>query len=135
MYIWSKEMETGNAAIDSQHHQWIDALNRLLEYCSQGKGREQIRSTLLFLQEYTSKHFADEEALQIKYKYPGYAAHKQYHDGFKRVVREIVSEYDRSGPTIVLIGKINTSLGGWFVNHIKREDVQVAEHIRKAQNQ
>ena len=131
MYTWSKELETGNALIDNQHKQWIQTLNGLLNACAQGKGRDQIRSTLVFLQEYTAKHFHDEEALQRESGYPGFAAHRQYHETFKRTVQDIVSQYDKEGPTVSLVGKINTNLGGWFVNHIKREDVKVAEHLRQ----
>lgn len=133
MYSWSKDIETGNTLIDSEHKQWLDALNKLLDACGQGKGRDTIRETLVFLQSYTAKHFSDEEALQVKHQYPEYRVHKQYHDAFKKVVEDILSEYDKTGPTIALVGKINTSLGGWFINHIKREDVKLAAFLRNVQ--
>lgn len=133
MYQFSKEVETGNQIIDTQHKQWIDAFNELMDACSKGKGRDSIRSTLIFLQQYTAKHFGDEEALQQKYKYPDYPNHKMLHDGFKKVVSDIIAEYDQSGPTIALVSKINLNLGGWFINHIKREDVKVAAHIKTAE--
>ena len=81
-------------------------------------------------QDYTSKHFGDEEALQLRYKYPDYANHKQYHEGFKRVVRELAEQLNKEGPTVVLVGKVNSSIAGWLINHIKREDVKVAAHVR-----
>lgn len=34
MYNWAKDLETGNAVIDSQHKQWLDALNRMLDACT-----------------------------------------------------------------------------------------------------
>lgn len=130
MYTWSQDLQTGTVSIDTQHKQWIDALNNLLTACSQGKGRDNIRNTLVFLQNYTSKHFADEEMLQQKYNYPAFAAHKRYHDAFKKVVQDIIAEYDKTGPTIVLIGKINSKLGDWFINHIKNEDKKMAAFIQ-----
>ncbi|MEY8358086.1 hemerythrin family protein [Anaerotruncus colihominis] len=129
-YIWSKDLETGNAMIDSQHKELIEAINALLAACGTGKGRAEVAKTTKFLYDYTSKHFGDEEALQLRYKYPDYANHKQYHEGFKRVVRELAEQLNKEGPTIVLVGKVNNSIAGWLISHIKCEDVKVAAHIR-----
>lgn len=129
-YKFDKSLETGNAMIDSQHRQLIDAINSLLEACSQGKGRQEIERITRFLEDYTAKHFGDEEKLQKQYGYPDYVNHKKYHETFKKVVREISSELSQKGPTVVLVGKVNTSIGGWLVNHITKEDVKVAAHIR-----
>ena len=30
----------------------------------------------------------------------------------------------------MLVGKVNSSIAGWLINHIKREDVKVAAHVR-----
>lgn len=129
-YTFTKDLETGNAMIDSQHRQLIDAINGLLAACSQGKGRQEIEKTTKFLQDYTAKHFGDEEKLQIQSRYPDYQNHKKYHEGFKQVVRDISAQLAQEGPTVALVGKVNTSIGGWLLNHIKKEDVKVAAHIR-----
>lgn len=129
-YTFTKDLETGNTIIDSQHKQLIDAINNLLNACAQGKGRAEIEKTTKFLQDYTAKHFGDEEKLQIQYRYPDYQNHRKYHEGFKQVVREISGQLSKEGPTVALVGKVNTSIGGWLLNHIKKEDVKVAAHIR-----
>lgn len=129
-YDWTSDLETGNSTIDGQHKQLINAINNLLEACSQGKGRDALKETTTFLYDYTAKHFADEEKLQIASQYPDYTNHKQYHEGFKKVVREIADQLEKEGPNLVLVGKVNTSIGGWLINHIKKEDVKVAAHIR-----
>lgn len=129
-YTFTKDLETGNTIIDSQHKQLIDAINNLLNACAQGKGRAEIEKTTKFLQDYTAKHFGDEEKLQLQYRYPDYQNHRKYHEGFKQVVREISGQLSKEGPTVALVGKVNTSIGGWLLNHIKKEDVKVAAHIR-----
>jgi hemerythrin len=129
-YEWSRELETGNAMIDSQHKQLIKAVNDLLQACSSGKGRAGISSTIDFLTDYTAKHFGDEEKLQVRYCYPDMMNHKRYHDGFKTVVRELGLQLKAEGPSIQLVSKVNTSIGGWLINHIKKEDVKVAVHIK-----
>lgn len=129
-YNWTADLETGNTKIDAQHKQLIAAINNLLDACSQGKGRNSLKETTSFLYDYTEKHFADEEKLQIASRYPDYVNHKQYHEGFKKVVRDLMAQLDAEGPTVVLVGKVNSSIAGWLLNHIKKEDVKVAAHIR-----
>ena len=129
-YPWKTQYETGNTTIDTQHKQLIGAINDLLEACSTGKGRQQIQTTSKFLSDYTKTHFSDEEQLQIKSKYPDYQNHKKYHDGFIKVVDDIVAQLDKEGPTIAMVAKINTTIAGWLLNHISKEDVKVAQHIK-----
>lgn len=129
-YAWTKELETGNSAIDKQHHDLIDAINHLLEACSKGKGRCEIGKTLKFLNEYITHHFADEEVLQKKYGYPDFVNHKKYHEDFKKSVSDIQKEFDNGGATIALVAKVNSVIAAWLINHIKRQDVKVAAHVR-----
>lgn len=129
-YSWDKSLETGNTIIDEQHKSIIDAINNLLEACSKGKGRSEVENTLKFLQDYVVKHFNDEEKLQIKSNYPDYKAHKEKHEAFKKTVNEIAQEYSTSGASIQLVAKVNSSVAGWLISHIKSEDKKVALHIK-----
>ena len=129
-FTWSKDLETGNSTIDTQHKTLIEALNNLMTACSQGKAKEQINETMNFLVDYTKKHFADEERLQKSSGYPDYENHKKLHDAFVKTVADISKELNEQGPTIVMVGKVNNAVGNWLVTHIKREDAKVAAHIR-----
>lgn len=132
-FLWDKKLETGNAMIDQQHKELIAAINNLLQACSSGKGREEITKTMKFLYDYTAKHFGDEEQLQKQYRYPDYVNHRRYHEEFKKVVKDLATQLQKEGPSIALVGKVNTSIGGWLLNHIQREDVKVAAHIKSQQ--
>ncbi len=131
-YQFTKDLETGNISIDVQHKELITAINNLLDACGQGKGRTQIVETARFLENYTIKHFADEEKLQIQSKYPDYTNHKQLHESFKKTVAQVIKKLEAQGPTVVLVGEINSILAGWLINHIKREDKKLAEHIKNS---
>uniref|UniRef100_UPI000A5C540E hypothetical protein n=1 Tax=Clostridium sp. NkU-1 TaxID=1095009 RepID=UPI000A5C540E len=48
----------------------------------------------------------------------------------KKVVAGICAKLDKDGPTIALVGEVNSAIGGWLINHIKKEDVKVAAHIK-----
>lgn len=132
-YSVTQDLVTGNNMIDSQHKQLFDAINALLEACSKGQGRAEIGKTLDFLSKYVDKHFSDEEKLQVQYKYPEYLQHKKYHEEYKRVIRELRAELDKSGANVALVAKVNTAIGGWLVSHIKREDLKMAKFIRDQQ--
>ncbi|MFT3951448.1 MAG: hemerythrin family protein [Oscillospiraceae bacterium] len=129
-YQLTQDMLTGNKAIDDQHKLLFDAINGLLDACSKGMGRKKIEEVTNFLYEYTARHFADEEKLQIKYSYPDYENHKRYHETYKKTVRALMNQLAEEGPTVALVGKVNTSVAEWLINHIRREDVKLAAHIR-----
>lgn len=129
-YDFTPELETGNELIDSEHKELIDAINNLLLACGEGKGRGEICKTLEFLNDYIAYHFSDEEKLQRQYGYPDYENHKRYHEEYKRIVAGILNEFEQGGATVALVSKTNQAIAGWLLNHIKKEDVKVAAHIR-----
>lgn len=129
-YQFTPDLLTGNLTIDNQHRQLIQAINDLLAACSQGKGRAELEKTTKFLYDYTTKHFSDEEQLQQQSGYPDYARHRQYHEGFKRTVADLNKKLGEQGPTISLVGEVNSAVAGWLINHIKSEDTKVAAHIK-----
>ena len=129
-YVFTRDLETGNAKIDSQHKELFDAMNKLEAACSQGKGRVEVEKTLQFLSDYITKHFGDEETLQRQSGYPEFMKHKGYHETFKKVVADIAAEYKRDGSSIVLVGKVNAKVGMWLLNHINREDVKLGQYLK-----
>lgn len=134
-YELTKQLETGNKQIDTEHRQLLNAVNSLLDSCNSGKGRGEVEKTISFLVSYTKTHFAHEEELQKKYKYPDYLNHKKEHRDFINVVNEIQQEYRRNGATIVLVGQVNKNIVNWILTHINKEDTKVANHIKNYNKQ
>lgn len=128
-YELTKDLETGNALIDSEHRELFRAVNDLMDACSQGKGREKIEETINFLSSYVGKHFKDEESLQTQTGYPGYAAHRQFHENYKRelnqAARALIADQG-----IAALGRLNQSIAV-LVNHIRVEDKKVAQHVKQ----
>ena len=129
-YTFTPDLQTGNAVIDAEHKELIAAINGLLEACAQGKGRQTLATTTKFLYDYTAKHFDHEEKLQRESRFPDYLSHKRSHDDFKKTVLELSKEIERDGATISMVGKVNSNVGAWLMNHIKVQDVKVAAHLR-----
>jgi methyl-accepting chemotaxis protein len=131
---WTQDLETGNEKIDGQHKHLIEMANSLLKACSDKSAPTSVMKTLGFLTEYTIKHFSEEESLQQKYNYPGYAGHKEIHENFKAVVGELVAQYKKDSSDD-LRGKVNSVIVDWLLKHIKHEDFKVAAHIKKAEKE
>ncbi|MDR2807929.1 MAG: hemerythrin family protein [Spirochaetaceae bacterium] len=129
-FNWDRTWETGHPLIDSQHKQLMEAINALLQAIYQNAGKDEVKNTLDFLNDYTIKHFFDEERLQKKYNYPDIENHKQYHQAFKKTVRDMIVELINRGITDELAEKVQSSIGDWLVNHIKIQDFKLVAHIK-----
>jgi hemerythrin-like metal-binding protein len=129
-YQWDDSLATGHKMIDEQHKQLFVALNDLLQACQEHKGSEALTKSLNFLNDYTIKHFFDEEQVQQKYGYPDYPNHKNLHDAFKKTVRDLKVKLIMQGPSEALIDEVKTKIGGWLVTHIKGNDIKIAAFIK-----
>ena len=130
-YEMTKDLETGNALIDSEHRQLFNAVNDLLDACAQGKGRSQVESTLDFLVSYVAKHFEDEERLQVQTAYQGYAAHRQFHEWYKGELGKAAREIKNQGTSITALNSLNQMVGKLLM-HIRTDDRKVAQHVRQS---
>jgi hemerythrin len=131
-FTFTKDLETGNALIDSEHKQLVKAANDLVEACGQGKGRQELGNAVEFLSNYTKTHFAHEEELQRKYAYPEYTAHRSWHQAFIREIETVLNKLKSEGATISLVGEVNTKISQ-LILHIKTADLKLAQFIQTCQ--
>jgi len=127
---WTPDLITGHTLIDEQHQQWIAAVNNLYDAQRGGGGDKEVEKVMVFLVDYTAKHFAEEEALQEEHGYPEYSGHKRIHADFKGVVQDLAKELRLSGPTDDLVSHVCRTIGQWVVSHIKSNDIKMAAYIR-----
>ena len=107
----------------------------MLVACSRpGSADAGAKAALQFVNQYIGQHFSHEQSLQRQYEYPDYPNHRALHEGYKKVVRELTEEYIKNGSTPLIISKLTTNVGGWLINHIKREDKKLAAYIRTKTN-
>lgn len=129
-YTLTKELETGNAVIDKEHRELIDAVNRLMDACSEGKGRASMDETAKFLNNYVDQHFTHEEQLQQRASYPGIRAHKLFHEKYKQTLKEITGRIAANGPNIADLGKLNAHISV-LISHIRTEDKKLGAFLNK----
>ena len=129
-YELTKELETGNSIIDREHKELFQAVNQMIDACSGGKGRTAMEPAIQFLLSYVDKHFAHEEQLKQMNNYPDIAAHKMFHAGYTRKLREIISAIPAAGPSIADVGKLNQHIAV-LVTHIKTEDKKMSTFLKR----
>ncbi len=129
VYELTKELETGNSIIDNEHRELFRAVNKLLDECGKGKGRAAMESAIKFLLDYVDKHFAHEEDLQKKSNYPNQKAHFQFHENYKRKLREIAEQIPAAGPSVSDLAKLNSHIAV-LISHIRIEDKNLGAFLK-----
>lgn len=127
---WRESLAIGIDEIDNQHKQLFEAIDKLFTACSQGKGRQEVANTINFLEDYTIKHFTDEENYHIRSNYPERVAHKQIHDKFLKNFQNLKQQFENEGPSIIFVSTINKTVVDWLINHIGQADKAFGEYMK-----
>ena len=127
-YEFTPNLETGNAIIDKEHRELIEAVNKLLDACGLGNALGEVNKTVKFLNDYVQKHFSHEEQLQQQSGYPNYAAHKVFHESYKKTLLDITSEIAKSGSSVGGLMKLNGHIA-LLITHIKTEDKKLGAFL------
>lgn len=126
---FSENLITRNELIDSQHKELIDRINKLLDSCEENDAKLAAIKTLDYLADYTVFHFGAEEELQKEIEYPGYEAHKEQHENFKKTIAELDEMLqEEEGPSSAFVEKVEENVIKWFYTHIEGFDRSVAEY-------
>ncbi len=128
-YQFTPDLETGNDIIDSEHKLLIQAVDDVMQNISQGKGKEQLNSTVDFLNNYTKKHFSHEEDLQAHCNYPAKANHKVWHTSFISKLTTISNKLKTEGENSLIVIEL-TQIISSLITHIKTEDKKLADYIK-----
>ncbi|HEY4743449.1 MAG TPA: bacteriohemerythrin [Desulfuromonadaceae bacterium] len=129
---WRDSLAIGVDQIDNQHRELLQRFNALLGACEAGKGMDELKRLLVFLDDYIVEHFRDEEHLQRTSGYPDYAAHKQEHDSFIERVMAVKDEISAEGVAVHHVMETNNMLLKWLLNHISKVDTGLGKFLRGA---
>ncbi len=130
-FIWDSTYDIGVDIIDRQHRRIADYINDL-HHAIENNDVEEVYSVMERLKDYTFDHFSFEEQLMERAGYPLLAAHLQVHRRFSAQVEELsVQLYGGTDPMGVA-RKVRTGLMRWLLQHIKDEDQNYAELVRKS---
>ncbi len=124
---WSADLSTGIQVIDNQHQRIVDYINKL-GHAQEHHSREEVATVLDELVDYTLSHFAFEESLMEEAHYPYINAHKRVH---KLFVKRVADYQQRFKLEEDIAEELLNTLRAWLVNHIKNDDQDYADDVRK----
>jgi hemerythrin-like metal-binding protein len=126
---WTPDLAVGHVEIDTQHKELFVKVNALLEAMHAGKGRDEVESTLTFLERYVVHHFGTEERMMARAGYPELTHHKAQHAAF-------IADLDgwkaklASGATLATTIDLQRALTDWLRSHIGRTDQALATFLQ-----
>jgi hemerythrin len=122
----------GIEEIDLQHARWIHLIEEFRRISSghlfDATGFHAAGKALDQLIEYTKIHFASEEQLLVKHKYPELAAHKKEHFEIEAKILELREEIRVNSRNKTSL-KLNLFITIWLFDHILNEDGKYANFI------
>ncbi len=128
---WTPSLSVGVNMIDEQHKTWFDKAEKLFEAGKKNQAKEYIGELLNFLDDYTRKHFADEEKYMLSIRYPGYDEQKKAHTAFIAQLDKLRNDYKNSGGNISVIINANQMVVEWLTKHISNMDKKIGEFAKQ----
>jgi len=127
---WSSSLSVGVPMIDDQHKTWFEKAEKLFEAGKNNQAKEYVGELLNFLEDYTKKHFADEEKYMLSIKYPAYNEQKAAHTEFIRQLAKLRTDYAASGGNLLVILNANQLVLQWLTQHISNMDKKIGQFAK-----
>ena len=124
---WTQELETGIKEIDGQHRQFVNLINELDDVIQTGNA-DGIKHVIEGVLNHTVTHFEFEEELMRKAGFSSLKAHQQSHEFFMRKVAVLRGNFNAGENVSTLLLSM---LKGWLANHIKGEDRDYIDSVKK----
>jgi hemerythrin len=128
IFQWNESYSVGIKTFDDHHKQLIKLVNQLYDAMAEGKGRQELRTILDSLIQYTNFHFASEEKEMLKFRYPGYIKHRAEHTLLKTQVTEYQAKMENG--QLGLSIEVASFLKNWLMNHILGEDKKYEPYLK-----
>ena len=122
---WKDDFKTGIPALDYEHREMINLLNRLYIDLAGDGSRENIIAFLGEVYARISAHFALEEAVMRERRYDGFPAHKLDHERLLDEIRDLMDSYEDSGDDEAFRVNFGDRLKSWFIDHFREQDARL----------
>lgn len=124
---WSQSMSVGIAKIDEQHSQLIKLMGELDGAVRRNEAADAVEDILTNLFNYAQIHFALEEELFRKHKYPEMALHELEHQRFIAKAFAFKEKLNAKKPGLSL--ELLNFLSSWVLNHIELTDKRYSKYL------
>ncbi|MDQ7089959.1 MAG: bacteriohemerythrin [Methylococcales bacterium] len=126
---WNQNYTVGVPVLDRHHQKLFDILNDLYVLMRDGSEDQAIIRVIDELLDYTHYHFDEEEKVMEQIKYPELISHRQLHQKFVTVVKELHAK-SHNGMAIFLATKVSNARLGWLKTHIRGVDKKYHDYMK-----
>ena len=120
---WRDEFSVGIAEVDHEHRELIELINNLQQDLKAGSDTQKVMRSLGEIFAQISSHFALEEKMMRKTRYPAYAEHKEDHETPLDDLRDIMDDVEDDG--ILDDVQLTDDLDRWFSDHFRTHDAKL----------
>jgi hemerythrin len=120
---WKDEYSVGIEAVDHEHRELIELINRLHQELDAADARRTVPGFFGDLLEGISAHFALEEKFMRDRRYDRLGAHKQDHERLLDDLRDIMDAFERAEEIDSV--ELATRLDSWFSRHFRTHDAEL----------
>jgi len=121
---WKDSYSVGVEAVDHEHRELIDLVNRLHQALEGGADVEHVFGDLF---RSISAHFALEERFMREHGYDQVTQHKADHERLLDQLRDIMDDYREGGADPA--GRMAAGVDDWFVNHFRTHDARLHSRL------
>lgn len=116
--------------LDDQHRRIVDLINSVHDSMKGGGSREHLQDALHRLLDYTTTHFADEEAMMAESGFNRVEEHRVSHAKLIADVHGFCERFERSASPQLLAHDLFLFLKNWLSVHIQQEDREYGNFYR-----
>lgn len=127
--VWNERLNIGVEIVDKAHAKLFQVVGNLIELVEEEANYQgAAKKGLAYLEDYTMKHFSEEEAYMRSIHYRGYAKHKEIHDTFRdQTLISLKKTLELSDYSRTATERFLGVLLGWLTGHIMTEDQDIIE--------
>ena len=123
LLAWKPEYSVGIEAVDFEHQEMIDLINRLYDEMKGSRDADSIDRFLGNIHATISAHFALEERVMQRSNYPEYAAHKDDHEDLLDQIRDLMDVFAMDPEKGILV--LQQQMSAWFASHFSTFDARL----------
>jgi methyl-accepting chemotaxis protein len=129
IFYWSKKFFTNISEVDYQHYKIVEYINELYREYLGNKNKEKMYSILINLTDVTKKHFADEQKMMMKHKYPRLEQQIKEHTKLLNDLSQYIKALKDNHSQVD--DKLIDFLNNWLSQHILEEDMLYSPYLRE----
>lgn len=125
--VWNDRLNIGVEVVDKAHANLFRVVGKLIHLVeNEANYKNACKEGIRYLEDYTVKHFSEEEAYMRSIRYQGYAKHKEIHDVFRdQTLVSLKKTLELSNYSQSAAERFLSVLLGWLTGHIMTEDQEI----------